>query len=253
MAVSIPTDVLQFFGMALRMAQELAYLYGEPDLWEDGQIDDDKVRGQLIMYSGVMFGVSGASAGVRLLSSQLAKQTLKKLPQKALTKTIWYPIVKQVGKAIGVKVTKTTVASGISKTVPIVGGVISGGLNFATMLPMGNRLADTLEEAHFGYTDKQIEADFEEVSNLKDEPETDTVKMQDAVQKVSDSLGGGLQKLGGSVSGLFAKASETMTQKKTAKTDDPIAMLEKLAALRDSGVITQEDFDAKKAEILSKI
>lgn len=77
-----------------------------------------------------MFGVSGAVSGVRVLSTQIAKTTLKKLPQKALTKTFWYPIVKQIGKAIGVKVTKNTVAQGFSNAIPVIGGVISGSINF---------------------------------------------------------------------------------------------------------------------------
>ena len=95
-----------------------------------------------------MFGVSGAVSGVRVLTTQLAKTTAKKLPQKALTKTFWYPIVKQIGKALGVRVTKSTVASGVSKIVPIIGGVVSGSLNFASMLPMANRLQGTLDKGN---------------------------------------------------------------------------------------------------------
>lgn len=80
MAATIPADVMQFFGMALRLAQELSYLYGGEDLWTDGKIDDEKVKSQLIMYCGVMFGVSGAVSGVRVLTTQIAKTTIKKLP-----------------------------------------------------------------------------------------------------------------------------------------------------------------------------
>lgn len=130
MVATIPADVLQFFGMSLRLVQELSYLYGAQDLWRDCQVDDEKVKKQLLLYCGVMFGVSGAVSGVRVLSTQIAKTTLKKSPQKALTKTFWYPIVKQIGKAIGVKVTKTTVAQGFSKAILVIGGVISGSINF---------------------------------------------------------------------------------------------------------------------------
>ncbi|QQA42121.1 SHOCT domain-containing protein [Pelagovum pacificum] len=35
--------------------------------------------------------------------------------------------------------------------------------------------------------------------------------------------------------------------------DDPIAMLERLAKLRDAGILSAEEFDAKKAELLSRI
>ena len=73
MAATIPVDILQFFGMALKLAQELSYLYGAQDLWVDGKIDDAKIKNQLILYCGVMFGVSGAVSGVRVLSTQLSK------------------------------------------------------------------------------------------------------------------------------------------------------------------------------------
>lgn len=156
MAATIPADVMQFFGMALRLAQELSYLYGADDLWENGTVNEDKIQSQLILYCGVMFGVSGAVSGVRVLSTQIAKTTLKKLPQKALTKTFWYPIVKSIGKAVGIKVTKNTVAKGVSKVIPIIGGVISGTLNFASMIPMANRLLEVLDKASFDYSTKEM-------------------------------------------------------------------------------------------------
>lgn len=124
------------------------------------------VRDQLIMYCGVMFGVAGASAGVRLLSSQIAKQTLKKLPQKALTKTFWYPIVKQIGKVIGIKITKDTAAKGISKAIPVLGGIVSGGITFASMRPMGKRLADALDEANFNYSEEKAKEDYGIISEM---------------------------------------------------------------------------------------
>lgn len=146
--------------------KKLAYLYGAQDLWKDGEIDNEAVRNQLILYCGVMFGVSGAAAGVRILSSQIAKTTLKKLPQKALTKTLWYPVVKQIGKLVGVKVTKNMVAKGVSKAIPVVGGVISGGLNFASMLPMAKRLTASLDKANFDYTEAEVLNDYEEVQQM---------------------------------------------------------------------------------------
>jgi hypothetical protein len=39
----------------------------------------------------------------------------------------------------------------------------------------------------------------------------------------------------------------------SAQTNDPLAQLEKLASLRDSGVISAEEFDLKKAELLERI
>ena len=166
MAATIPADILQFFGMALRLAQELSYLYGAQDLWVNGKIDDDKVKNQLILYCGVMFGVSGATSGVRILSTQLSKTALKKIPQKALTKTFWYPILKKITNFIGINLTKKTFAQGVSKAVPVIGGFISGGINFASMMPMANRLNDALNNATFNYSDDEFNKDIEFIMNI---------------------------------------------------------------------------------------
>mgnify|MGYP001337762359 FL=1 len=53
-------------------------------------------------------------------------------------------MVKKVGALVGKQVTKKTVEKTIMKGLPVVGGVISGGLTYATFRPMGHRLADTL-------------------------------------------------------------------------------------------------------------
>lgn len=249
MGLTVPADTLQFFGMSLRLAQELAYLYGAQDLWKDGQIDDEIVRGQLILYCGVMFGVSGAAAGVRILSSQLAKTTLKKLPQKALTKTLWYPIVKQVGKLVGVKVTKDTVAKGISKAIPVIGGVVSGGLNFASMLPMAKRLAVSLDKANFDYTEGEIMADYQAMQDVTDED----VPAGEEKSSIKNRAAKGMQDLKSGIGSVFAKGKKKKEDAAEAPEEDVFAKIEKLAKLQEMGAITQEEFEAKKTELLAKI
>ena len=246
MAATIPADVMQFFGMALRLAQELSYLYGAEDLWQGGQVDDEKVQNQLLLYCGVMFGVSGAVSGVRVLSTQIAKTTLKKLPQKALTKTFWYPMIKQIGKAVGIKVTKSTVAKGVSKAVPILGGVISGGLNFASMMPMAHRLMAALDSAFFGYTQEEFEKDIIEIENFAGQ-ETDIVpESKNTKEKLVESG----KKAKENMSDFFSRKKQKDTPKEA---ETPIELIKKLAELRDAGIISDEEFELKKAELLSKI
>ena len=250
MAATIPADIMQFFGMALRLAQELSYLYGGGDLWVDGQIDDDKVKSQLIMYCGVMFGVSGAVSGVRVLSTQIAKTTLKKLPQKALTKTFWYPIIKQIGKAIGVKVTKTTVAQSASKAIPIIGGVISGGLNFASMMPMAKRLSEALDKATFDYSEDEYENDLNIIDKISNgeivvEPESET--KEEIKQKVSNTI----DDVKKGVSGIVGTFGKKISHASDAPSKDPIEEVKRLKELLDIGAITQEEFDTKKKELLN--
>ena len=202
MAATIPADILQFFGMSLRLAQELSYLYGADDLWENGKIDDEKVKNQLILYCGVMFGVSGAVSGVRVLSTQVAKTALKKIPQKALTKTFWYPMIKKICSFVGYTLTKKTLASGVSKAIPVIGGVISGTINFASMMPMARKLNDTLDNATFDYSEEEFNRDIELLSN-----ETGKVSEEDK-QSFKQKFVVGFNKTKNSVSNLFSKLGD---------------------------------------------
>lgn len=254
MAATIPADIMQFFGMALRLAQELSYIYGAEDLWVDGQVDDEKVKSQLILYCGVMFGVSGAVSGVRVLTTQIAKTAAKKIPQKALTKTFWYPIVKQIGKAIGVKITKNTVAKGVSKAVPILGGVISGGLNFASMMPMANRLQQTFDTTAFHYTEEELNADIEELEKfaeyeeIDDEPEGIKEKAMEEVRNIGSKVSSSIKNVGSQLSGITGKFSNKVANEPVKA--DPYEEIKKMKELLDMGIITQEEFDKKKSELL---
>ncbi|MCM0647198.1 SHOCT domain-containing protein [Clostridium swellfunianum] len=202
MAASIPADTMQFFGTALRIAQELAYLYGFKDLWENGAIDDKAVRNELIIFIGVMFGVSGSAAALRVISANMSKQILKKLPQKTLTKTVSYPIIKKIAALLGVKLTKDTFAKGLSKAIPIIGGVVSAGMTYASMKPMGERLRKTLIESVSSYSqsdynrdlgevgvdlDNYIDVEYEEASEQK-EARTNITSMADEIMKLKQLL-----------------------------------------------------------------
>lgn len=245
MAATIPADILQFFGMAIRLAQELSYLYGGEDLWEDNKLSEERVSSQLILYIGTMFGVSGAVSGVRVLTTQIAKTTLKKLPQKALTKTFWYPIIKQIGKAIGVRVTKSTVAHGVSKAIPVVGGVISGTLNFVTMKPMANRLLEAIDKASFDYSDDELAADIETIECAQIDPQ------EDEKPKIKEKLSKGIKAVGDGAAGAINKLKHGIAPNKKAKDmDKTLETIEKLAKLKEDGVISEEEFSAKKKELL---
>lgn len=223
----------------------------------EDQLDDERVRNQLILYCGVMFGVSGAVSGVRVLSAQIAKTTLKKLPQKALTKTFWYPIIKQIGKAIGVKVTKTTAAQGISKAVPIVGGVISAGLNYVSMMPMANRLNAALDKACFNYSEEEMAADIETVENTDEEaPESDHPgKLSQLAGAAKNGIQDGRKKASSGAASLLTKIKREKPPKEAEgpliSYDEKIETLRKLKQLVDDGILSQEEFDIKKKEILA--
>ena len=135
MAATIPADVAQYFGFMLRVMQKLAYLYGFSDFELNGENISDETMNQLLIFLGVMFGVNGANQGVKIIAETASKKVSKSLAQKVLTKTTLYPIVKKVATTLGFKMTKDVSAKGVSKIVPIVGGIVSGGLTYVTFKP----------------------------------------------------------------------------------------------------------------------
>lgn len=137
-------DVASFFGFAINMAQQLAYLFGEDDLFNGaGEDISEEAKIRIIAYLGAMFGAGGAAALVNQVSKQAGATIGKKVAGKALMNGVWYPTLKKTAALIGQKITKKTIENTITKSVPVLGGVVSGGLTFATFRPMGYRLADT--------------------------------------------------------------------------------------------------------------
>jgi hypothetical protein len=140
MAATIPADVAQFYGFAIRTAQELAYIYGWDEMFAESSELDANTESQLVLFIGVMCGVGAANMLVAKLFGETAKAVAKKVAAKALTKTWYYPIVKKIAALLGKNMVKATFAKGVSKAVPIIGGAVSGGLTLATFKPMARRL-----------------------------------------------------------------------------------------------------------------
>lgn len=141
MAATIPADLAQFYGFVLRIAQELAFIYGWGDIFNETSELDTATESQLILFIGVMSGVGAANKVVAKLFGETAMRAVaKKVAAQALTKTWYYPLVKKIAAMLGQKMVKATFAKGVSKAVPILGGAISGGLTLATFKPMAYRL-----------------------------------------------------------------------------------------------------------------
>ena len=157
MAGTIPADLAQFYWHALVLAQKLAYLYGWPDLLEQGEVDEETEM-HLTLLLGAMMGAAAANQALSELAKRVAGQVARRLPRQALTKTAYYPIVRQVAKWIGIAVTKQSFARGVSKVIPVVGGVISAGVTAATMRPMAKRLKSHLRTLRYALPDEEREA-----------------------------------------------------------------------------------------------
>ena len=146
MVATIPADIAQYYGYMLRAAQKMMYLYGFPELDTSGDginLDTETIN-SLTVCLGIMYGVAHANTALKAMAKALATGMEKQLMRKALTKGTIYPIVKSVAKWFGTKMTKEIFAGFFKKAIPVVGGVVGGGLTYATFKPCCNRLKKTL-------------------------------------------------------------------------------------------------------------
>lgn len=147
MAATLPTDIAQFYGYMLRAIQKLLYLYGFPEInIENGVNIDDETMNIITLCLGVMYGVKGATASLKMLSAALGKGVEKKLLTKALTKGTFYPMVKKIAKWFSVNMTKQIFAGFFKKAIPVVGGVIGGGITYLSFKPCCDNLKKSLQD-----------------------------------------------------------------------------------------------------------
>lgn len=225
MAATIPADIAQFYAYSLRLAQEISYIYGYKDIWnEQGELCD-QAKNTLILYLGIMLGVSSAASLTRVLSSKLSSQAIKKIPQKALTKTFYYPTLKKILAIFGTKLTKASFAKGVSKVIPVIGGAISGGINFASMRPMALRLKNELSQS-IHYTEEDLKRDLrilnkEEVNIVDSKNDKEKKMMKDDIEP--DNI------------------------------EDIYIQIEKAYELLEANIITESEFSSIKKALLNNI
>lgn len=147
MVATLPTDIAQYYGYMLRAIQKLSYLYGFPEInVENGVNIDDETMNLITLCLGVMYGVEGSVASIKILSNALGKGVEKKLLQKALTKGTFYPIVKKISRWFSVCMTKQVFAGFFRKAIPVVGGVVGGGITYLSFKPCCDNLKKSLQD-----------------------------------------------------------------------------------------------------------
>lgn len=175
MVATVPADLMQYYAYLLRMAQKLLYLYGFPqiDTEETGEKFDDGSMNTLILCFGVMYGVAGANKALLTVARALGAGLSKKFMQTAVTKGTIYPVLKAVLKCFNVKLTKQLASKAINHSLPVIGGVIGGGITFFSFKSCGEKLKKTLRDTYLSNPDYQ--PPFED--KVQKDASCDSVKM----------------------------------------------------------------------------
>lgn len=146
MVGTVPADLVQYYVHAFRIMQKLAYLYGWQSLIDDLDTSDDQTVAKFGAFLGVMLGVGSAGAALSGFANTVTQPAVaRQIATMGLSKTSFYPAIKQTLKRIGVKITTDSFGKSAAKLVPLAGGVISGGMTFASLKAGSNRLKEHLQ------------------------------------------------------------------------------------------------------------
>ena len=211
MVATIPADIAQYYGYLLRATQKLLYLYGFPqiDVDEKEQHFDSETINILILCMGIMYGAAGANNALKAMANALGKGVEKKLLKMALTKGAVYPVVKSVAHWFGVNMTKEVFAGFFKHSIPVVGGVLGGGITYLTFKPCCDKLKNSLRDTRLSNPDyiesaeeittsaaiaNGLELNVSEIEETPSLTETATRSLSNGINIVRNSAGalGGL-------------------------------------------------------------
>ena len=97
----------------------------------------------------------GTNNALRTLCKNCAVHLETKGAEKTLAKTAVFKLAEKLCKKLSIDITKKNFAKMVSKTIPIVGGVTSGGLTYVTFGASCNHLLKALEREMFPKRNKR--------------------------------------------------------------------------------------------------
>ena len=145
-AVTIPADMIQFYGYLIRTIQKLTYLYGWRDLVhiEEGTADRAASRA-LLVFLGVMGDVKRADKVFKQLATRRIAGASDQVLRSMMLMGGFDDDLEEISVELGKKMARRLTGQVAGKTVPVVGGIVSGVLTNTGYGDMSKRLLKELQ------------------------------------------------------------------------------------------------------------
>ena len=124
------------------------YLYGWDDLFEDGDLQlNEETEIRIWLLVGAIFGVRQATDSLREIAEASKSNAAYRIAKIRLTAApLYIPLRYALFRTIGVRLTKTSFAKGISKLIPLAGGGISASITAVSLRSMTRNLKGHLKD-----------------------------------------------------------------------------------------------------------
>lgn len=147
---TIPADILQYNYHLLILSQELAYLHGFPEFYdENDQATEETIQALVVMFFGVKqaIGSVGREAAEELVK-RLAQGAPKRITEMKWGATPLFKAIQEIARWLGVNggksIGKKHIGSAAGKAIPILGGFVSAGLSAFTFSKDAKRYEEFL-------------------------------------------------------------------------------------------------------------
>ena len=147
--VAVPVDTVQFFYHTFVLSQKIAYIYGFPPC-----MTEEEFRDMMVIALGVGAGVSKANKAFKFIAKQAKKQPISQLQKHQ--ELLLPQLLREVCKALGVKLTNNTLTQIIRKGIPLISAIISAIFAYTIFTIESNRIISAFENAAAGKNDEDI-------------------------------------------------------------------------------------------------
>lgn len=146
-AVTIPADLVQFYGYLIRAIQKLSYLYGWRDLIRiESEQADVASAGALVIFLGVMAGVEKADSALARLARLRASGADDQSLRTALAARAMQDEVNAISAELTKRMARRLTGQVAGKAIPVVGGIVSGVITGSGFDEMSKRLLRKLKQ-----------------------------------------------------------------------------------------------------------
>lgn len=152
MLATIPADLANYYYHIVAVGQKLGYLYGFPDMIDNsGRLTQD---GEIMLttFIGVMNEVKMANELVKKIAIEVAKRIPEEAAMRVagniLSKQIVSQAVEAIAAKLGTQIVGKNAGRAVVKAIPVLSGLICGGITYATFKPQSKRLHKVLRSNH---------------------------------------------------------------------------------------------------------
>lgn len=154
MAAGNAIDLEEYLRGLFVLSQEIGHVYGiipNPFIADISHSVDEyfeSVKEQILKSILIGLGVGGVSIGITEIAELIAEKESEEILREKVSEKIVTELAKNIGKAIGVKVTTSGVSKLVSRAIPIIGGLVNAYFNYKAVELIGNNLIKNFKREH---------------------------------------------------------------------------------------------------------